>query len=130
MRAWVRDHRLAIGGVLLAFAVAAVIGVLLAITSNTNRLATENARQDEIDRARTEQLEEITDQLADVITQLDEERQVSCAYGNGLRRSIREFIADSTTNPVLIARTNTQFADRTCPSIPTPIPTTVPTEEP
>jgi hypothetical protein len=118
---WLRDHWRTVGLIVLAASVAMFGAVLL-------REVDRNESQDAIDRQRTTQVEAITDQLADVVTQLEEERRVSCAYGNELRRSIRSFVDDLTDNPTVLDKVAIQFADRDCPSIPTP--TTVPTEEP
>jgi hypothetical protein len=105
-RAWLRDHRYKIGGAVIAVIVTFYAWVLLDIVSD-------NARQDTVDQAH------VSD-LAEVVVRLEDERRVSCAYGNELRANIREFITDLATNPAVIAKANEDFAARPCPSIPTP----------
>jgi hypothetical protein len=107
---WWREHRLKLGGVAAAVVIAAYGWVLLDIQ-------TDNTRQDGVDQGH------VSD-LAEVVVRLEEERRVSCAYGNELRDNIREFIGAFASNPAVIEQAAIDFADRPCPSIPTPTTTT------
>jgi glucose-6-phosphate-specific signal transduction histidine kinase len=113
VRAWWREHRLKVGGFVLAATITWYGWVLFDVVHA-------NSRQDLVDRNRTEQVKGINDQLADTVTKLEEERRVSCAYGNELRDNIRQFITALATNPAVIDQAEVDFADRVCPTIPTP----------
>jgi hypothetical protein len=118
---WIWGHRFTLGAVLI---VLCVTGFGLVLTREVGR----NESQDRVDRARTEQVDEIVSELADVIVRLDEERVMSCAYGNEIRRNIRDFVDDLTDNPAVLEKVAIQFAERDCPAIPSP--TTSTTETP
>jgi hypothetical protein len=116
-----REHRFAVGFVLFAACVALLCAVLLSVIRD-------NARQDNVDRTRTDQVDAIVADIADVVIRLEEERRVSCSYGNELRSDIRDFINALATNQEAVERANEEFAERPCPPIQTLTPPT--TEEP
>lgn len=124
MSVWWREHRLKLLGALLAVVIAGYGWVLLNIQHD-------NARQDGIDRARTEQVEDILAQVADILARIDASRVdaslESCQRGNDLRRDLRESVAELASNVGIINYFAERFADIDCSTV---VPATQPTISP